>query len=131
MNPAIWGPVLAGLFALAAAVYTANSARKSAAKAATTTAEATDRESQREFAMELLQTLSAEVEKLNARVAEIRGRLQVAEDATDEERKKRRAVEKELRELQETVERIKALIATLPGAMEHPEIRRLFEPGPA
>ncbi len=62
-------------------------------------------------------------ETLNKRIIELRNRLQSAEDFADTERARRREVEQKLEEINDNVDRIKAVIGSMPGANEHPEIQ--------
>lgn len=117
MNATAIGSVLAALLATFAALYTAKQARQGQ-----------DATAEREVQLSMLRLLSNEVEVLNRRITELRGRLNQAEDSVDAERTKRRDVESRLDELTESVDRLRAILATLPGAGDNPEVARLLKP---
>lgn len=121
---AFLGTTLAALIAMYSAIFTANQGKKAQVVTAEKAAEMADRESQRAVQMRMLELLGNEVETLNKRIVELRNRLQSAEDFADAERGRRREVEQRLEEINDNVDRIKAVIGSMPGAQDHPEIAR-------
>jgi uncharacterized protein YlxW (UPF0749 family) len=119
---AFLGTTLAAVIAMYSAIFTANQGKKAQVVTAEKAAEMADRESQRAVQMRMLELLGNEVETLNKRIIELRNRLQSAEDFADSERARRREVEQKLEEINDNVDRIKAVIGSMPGANEHPEI---------
>lgn len=122
----VMGTTLAALIAMFAAVYTARQGRKSQEVTAERTAEITDRESQRAVQTRMLELLSSEVETLNRRVIELRSRLQNAEDFADMERTRRRDVEQKLEDLTDSVDRLRNILASLPGAADNAEVQAVL-----
>lgn len=101
------GVIIAALLALGSAIYTARAARNSNAD----TERVADAASQREFQIELLNTLSNEVDKLNTRINDLRARLTAAEDDLDKERSLRRELTAACEQLKDQVERLQGLLA--------------------
>lgn len=130
---AILGTTVAALIAMFSAIYTANQGKKAQVITADRAAEMADRESQRAVQTRMLELLSAEVETLNRRIIELRTRLQSAEDFADMERSKRREVEQKLEELTDSVDRLRNILTSLPGAGANVEVqaalKRLNLPG--
>jgi DNA repair exonuclease SbcCD ATPase subunit len=123
---AFLGTTVAALIAMYSAIYTANQGKKAQVLTAERAAEMADRESQRAVQLRMLELLGNEVETLNRRIVDLRSRLQHAEDFADMERSKRREVEQKLEELTDSVDRLKNILSTLPGAAQHPEIQKFL-----
>lgn len=123
---ALVGTTLAALIAMYSAIYTANQGKKAQIISAERAAEMADRESQRAVQMRMLELLGSEVETLNKRIIELRTRLQSAEDFADMERGKRREVELRLEELTDSVDRLRNILGSLPGAEKIPEVQTLL-----
>lgn len=120
MNAQTWGVIVAALFALVAAVYTALKNSESNRQTGTV-AEAA---SQREFQLAFLKTLQDEISKLNTQRDGLRAQLTAIENDVDLERSRRRVVESKLEELIETVERLQNILKLIPAALESPEVQR-------
>lgn len=120
------GTTLAALIALFSAAFTANQGKKAQVITAERAAEMADRESQRAVQMRMLELLGSEVETLNRRIIELRTRLQSAEDFADMERGRRREVEQRLEELTDSVDRLRNILGSIPGASADPEVQRLL-----
>lgn len=106
----LFGTILASALALGAAIYTANQSRRAQEQTAEQASEAADRESQRRVQLEMLNLLRAEVETLNKRLSEMRDRLIAAEDESDAERRRRRAMEAEVDEMKHLIDRMKRIL---------------------
>lgn len=106
----LFGTILASALALGAAIYTANQSRRAQEQTAEQAAEAADRESQRRVQLEMLNFLRGEVETLNKRLSEMRDRLIAAEDESDAERRRRRAMEAEVDEMKHLIDRMKRIL---------------------
>lgn len=126
MNATLWGTVVAALVAAAAAIYTARQTRQSQVTTAKQTNDALDRESQRQAQARLLDALQKETDTLNARIAELRDRLNKAEDFADSERNKRREIEEKLEQVLDSIQRLKDIISQIPGAQDNPEVQRIL-----
>lgn len=124
---AVIGTTVAALIAMYSAIYTANQGKKAQVITAERAAEMADREGQRAVQMRMLELLGAEVETLNKRIIELRTRLQSAEDFADMERSKRREVEQRLEDLTDSVDRLRNILGSLPGAQANPEVQTLLE----
>ncbi len=120
------GTTMAALIAMYSAIYTANQGKRAQVITAERAAEMADRESQRAVQMRMLELLGNEVETLNRRIVELRNRLQSAEDFADMERGKRREVEQRLEELTDSVDRLRNILGSIPGASQDPEVQRLL-----
>lgn len=123
MTAQTWGVILAALFALIAAVYTAIKNNESNRQTGTV-AEAA---SQREFQLAFLKTLQDEIGKLNAQRDSLRIQLTAIENDVDLERSRRRVVESKFEELIETVERLQNILKLIPTALENPEVQRFVQ----
>lgn len=123
MSAQVWGVILAGLFGLVAAVYTALKNSQTSSQASTV-AEAA---SQREFQLAFLKTLQDEIMKLNAQRADLQAELATTQTNADLERTHRRAVESKLDALTETLERLQIILKLIPAAVENPEIQRFLQ----
>ncbi len=124
---AIIGTTVAALIAMFSAIYTANQGKKAQVITADRAAEMADRESQRAVQTRMLELLSSEVETLNKRIIELRSRLQSAEDFADMERSKRREVEQKLEELTDSVDRLRNILTSLPGASANEEVQAALQ----
>lgn len=123
---AVVGSTLAALIAMYAAIYTANQGKKAQIVTADRAAELAEREGQRAVQTRMLELLSNEVETLNKRVIDLRTRLQLAEDFSDEERSKRREVEQRLEAINDSVESLRNILGALPGVATNPEVQNLL-----
>lgn len=124
---AVIGTTIAALIAMYSAIYTANQGKKAQIITSERAAEMAERESQRAVQMRMLELLGNEVETLNKRIIELRNRLQSAEDFADMERSKRREVEQRLEELTDSVDRLRNILGSLPGATQNPEVQALLD----
>lgn len=130
MSAGVWafgGTIVAALIAMCSAIFTANQGRKAQTVTSERAAELADKESQRAVQIRMLELLGNEVETLNNRIIELRKRLQSAEDFADSERSKRREVEQRLEELTDSMDKIKNIIGSMPGASDHPEILKWMQ----
>lgn len=124
---AFFGTTGAALIAMYSAIYTANQGKKAQTITAERAAELADKESQRAVQIRMLELLGNEVETLNKRIIELRQRLTSAEDFADAERTRRREVEGRLEELTDSIERMKNIMANIPGLDQHPELLNLIK----
>lgn len=123
MGPETVGTVVVAFIALASAIYTANQGRKSAAAAAAVA----EKDSERDAQLAFLGLLSSEVQTLNAQVVALRARLAQAEDSADDERQKRREIERSMETVVAQVARLQEILGNIPTVADHPEVRAVVD----
>lgn len=120
------GGLSVAVCSLLGTVFTVRNAKKVTVVTAAQADAQAERESFRRAQDGLMNRFQSEVDNLHEQIEGLLVRLRAAEGDADEERKKRRTVERDLESVQTQLRRVVRLLRLVPETSNYPELARLL-----